>query len=206
MIVIKKNCWEELIYHPDYSINIANLKMTILKGVFTPDPAKTYSSSMILNNFPDVVGKKVLDVGSGTGLFAIKSLKEGCVQAVATDISSRAIENIKINVKQNNIKNINIIQTNLADNIDLKFDIIFANLPIEGKIWGLNQNNLMSKFFESISNNYKKNTKIYIPWGSFKETDREYIESIFKAHKWIYTTIKQHKLGHTWYLYILSRK
>jgi ribosomal protein L11 methyltransferase len=74
-------------------------------------------------------GKKVLDMGCGTGILGILASKLGASEVLAADIEAWAVENSKENVARNGVNNMQVIQ---AD-IDLlnhreHFDIILANI------------------------------------------------------------------------------
>ena len=75
---------------------------------------------------------KVLDIFAGSGcigLAVVKNKKNANV--VFADKDKKAIEQIRINVKKNNVKStrVKVIQSDVFSNIKGKFDIIFANPP-----------------------------------------------------------------------------
>ncbi len=72
-------------------------------------------------------GKKVLDMGCGTGYIAIYLSKLG-FDVEASDINKNAIKNTLINMESNEVK-FNVIQSNLFSNINNKYDIICFNIP-----------------------------------------------------------------------------
>lgn len=78
-------------------------------------------------------GKKVLDVGTGSGFIAIYLALNGR-DVTASDINPRALEVAKENAL-NLGANINFIQSDLFDNISQKFDLIIFNPPM-GNIKG----------------------------------------------------------------------
>ena len=67
-------------------------------------------------------GKKVLDMGSGSGILAERALKSGAKEVLAVDIDS---ESLKILKK----KGINAIKSDLFENVKGKFDLIVFNPP-----------------------------------------------------------------------------
>ena len=77
----------------------------------------------------DHVDKRVLDVGSGTGILSIMAEKLGAKEILACDIDSWAVENSLENIKINNCKKIRIYEGTI-EAIDQKseFDIILANI------------------------------------------------------------------------------
>ncbi len=79
-------------------------------------------------------GKGVLEMGSGTGIIAITLAKRG-YKVTAADISQEAINLIGHNAAINNI-NIEIVKSDLFENIRGKYDTIIFNppyLPVEGE-------------------------------------------------------------------------
>lgn len=70
----------------------------------------------------------VLDLCTGSGCIAITIKKEINSNVTATDISSDALEVAKKNVNLNNV-DIKLINSDLFNNIDGKFDCIISNPP-----------------------------------------------------------------------------
>ena len=103
-------------------------------------------------------GKKVLDMGSGTGVLAILAEKCGAKEILAIDIESWSVENCEENTKRNKCSK---IISKLGDIIDIKgqyFDVIIANinknvllahLPSYSKCLNTNGILLLSGFFET---------------------------------------------------------
>ncbi|MFW6100325.1 MAG: 50S ribosomal protein L11 methyltransferase [Bacteroidota bacterium] len=79
---------------------------------------------------PDLSGKKVLDMGCGTGILAILASKKGAREIWAVDNNEWACLNTQENTKINNINNINILQGSAKDIKSLHFDIILANINL----------------------------------------------------------------------------
>lgn len=78
--------------------------------------------------------KKVLDIGTGSGILAIISALSGAKSVVATDIDSVACETAKINIARNNCENmIDVRHGNLLECVkeDEKFDLISANIIVD---------------------------------------------------------------------------
>jgi len=74
---------------------------------------------------------RILDLGTGTGAIAITLLAElPGAQAVATDISSEALETAAFNAQKNGVSGqIRLAQTSWFDGIDSCFDLIISNPP-----------------------------------------------------------------------------
>ena len=81
----------------------------------------------IYNEFPDLKGKKVLDLGCGSGNNCIKSVELGADYVLGTDVSKNMINLAK---KVNNNKKIeyeNIAMENISS-INKKFDVVISSL------------------------------------------------------------------------------
>jgi len=80
----------------------------------------------------DFEGKTVLDFGTGTGILAILSEKLGALKIIAIDNDDQSIKNAGENFESNNCSKIELIEGSTV-NVDIKFDIILANV-IKGVI------------------------------------------------------------------------
>ena len=91
-------------------------------------------TELVVNSAIDLINKNnfktVLDIGSGTGCIACSIAKNTCANVVSVDISEQALEVAKFNVEQLNLKNIEILYSDLFSNLqDRKFDLIISNPP-----------------------------------------------------------------------------
>jgi len=73
-------------------------------------------------------GKKVLDMGCGTGVLAILTAKMGATEIVAIDNDEWAYLNAVENIERNNTNDIKVFQGDDALIENQKFDIIIANI------------------------------------------------------------------------------
>lgn len=78
----------------------------------------------------DIRNKTILDFGCGTGVLGILSCKCNANKAVGIDIDKWSVECATNNCKLNHINNFDILlgDSSILDNIDLKFNIIYANI------------------------------------------------------------------------------
>ncbi|MDE6036346.1 MAG: 50S ribosomal protein L11 methyltransferase [Ruminococcus sp.] len=81
-------------------------------------------------------GEQILDMGCGSGILSIGAILLGAENAVAVDIEENAVSTARENAEKNNIPlekyrtyfgNI-LTDSTLADTIDMKYDIITANI------------------------------------------------------------------------------
>ena len=88
--------------------------------------ATTYMMIKMMREI-DFTGKTVLDFGTGTGILAILAEKLGASNIIAIDNDDRSIENAGENFDTNNCSKIQLLKASTA-NVDIKFDIILANI------------------------------------------------------------------------------
>ncbi|RPI77461.1 MAG: methyltransferase domain-containing protein [Desulfobacteraceae bacterium] len=73
-------------------------------------------------------GKKILDIGTGTGYIAIRLAQKGCA-VTASDIDRESVETARRNAQSNGVE-MRIVLSDLFENIQGTFDTILFNLPI----------------------------------------------------------------------------
>jgi ribosomal protein L11 methyltransferase len=74
-------------------------------------------------------GKKVLDVGCGTGILAIMASKLGASEVKAFDIDEWAVENCRENIELNQCSNLSVSLGTIGDvDSSERFDLILANI------------------------------------------------------------------------------
>lgn len=67
-------------------------------------------------------GKKVIDIGTGSGIQAETAIKNGAKEVIASDIDKEAVENCRK-------KGIDALESDLFEKIKGKFDLIIFNPP-----------------------------------------------------------------------------
>ncbi len=76
----------------------------------------------------DHTGKKVLDVGTGTGILAVLASKLGAGHISAFDIDEWSVENTIENIKLNGAENISVRQGTIEDEPQAIYEIVLANI------------------------------------------------------------------------------
>lgn len=89
---------------------------------------ETTSQVMELQLEVDHKDKKVLDVGTGTGILAILAEKLGASQIRAFDIDEWSVENTLENIELNNCHKITVGQGTIKDEVKDEYDIVIANI------------------------------------------------------------------------------
>ncbi len=131
--------------------------MEVPPGVFHP---KIYFSTPIFIEFlsnSDFSGKKILDIGTGSGALALFAAKNGAT-ATAIDINPAAVETARKNAAANYLQ-LAVFQSNMFENLPPQwFDFILINPPF-----------------------YPKNPKSASDHAFFAGENHEYFEKLF-AH------------------------
>ena len=143
------------------------LTLKYVKGVYR-DAEDSWLLQSIVRKFAK--GAVVLDIGTGTGIQAITAALAGAKKVLATDINQDAIELAKVNAKINGVK-IDVIKSDLFNNVKGKFDLIIFNppyLPPEGikdQRWSGGKK-LILKFLQEAKNYLTKSGKVVFVFSS----------------------------------------
>lgn len=114
-----------------YVINNAeffNYSFFVNENVLIPRFETELLVEKVINYAKNLNKPKILDLCSGSGCIAISLAKSLNLTVDAVEISDKAIEVITKNAKLNNA-NINIIKSDLFNNVNKKYDIIVSNPP-----------------------------------------------------------------------------
>jgi ribosomal protein L11 methyltransferase len=130
------------------------------------------TTKLILRFLEKIVkpGMKVLDVGSGTGILAIASVKLGASNAVAVDFDEVCLENCKENCELNEVSDLVEVVTGEIDDVEeIDFDLILANI----------QKNVLLEIAEKIKSRLKKNGIVIL--SGLLESDQVEIEKKYHS-------------------------
>lgn len=198
----------------DRIVEISGIKIKVSKGVFPPESANSESSKRLDELFGDVKNKSVLDIGTGTGIQAIRAALLGAKEVIASDINPNAIICAKENIKNNKLENkIQVLQGDLFEPIEKakKFDLIIANLPIvDFPLHGNTEQALYdpdykihNTFFSEVSQHLKENGVIIMTHANFNgpESFKDFENMLLKYGLEPEKCIDIDKLGYIWRLY-----
>lgn len=107
-------------------------KFTFLtdNGVFSKD-GLDFGSRLLLESIPlEEVGGKILDMGCGYGVFGVVIGKLTSANIDMVDVNLRALHLASRNAKENGVPNVNIFESNVYENVSLKYSSIITNPPI----------------------------------------------------------------------------
>jgi len=120
-----------------YHSSIFEADILFLKGVFSPKEADELVLPYMKAHRELFEGKRVLDIGTGSGIIGLYAAKLGAKKVVATDISKEAIESTRMNAVRLNLSS--IVETRLVPESDMSaysvikpdesFDVIISNPP-----------------------------------------------------------------------------
>jgi ribosomal protein L11 methyltransferase len=124
------------------------LRLQSLGGFGTGHHPTTRLCLELLENC-EVTGKRVLDVGTGSGILAIAAARLGAAEVVATDIDDAALEAAQENAKRNGVaERIRFVKSDLLRKVAGKFDLVLANLLtpfIKDLAWQLRSKGALSE-------------------------------------------------------------
>lgn len=165
---------ERIVIKPSFRKYEANKNEIVL----TIDPKMSFgtgehqSTKLVLRLLEKYVqkGMKVLDVGSGTGILAIASVKLGADKAVAVDFDEICLENCRENCSLNQVGNLVEILTGEIDVVkENSFDLIVANI----------HKNVLIEIAEKIKSRLRQNGKIIL--AGLLDSDRKDIEAKYHS-------------------------
>jgi ribosomal protein L11 methyltransferase len=102
-------------------------------------------------------GKRVLDMGCGTGILAIFASMNGADMVTAVDIDSNCVENSAQNFDINGVSNIELLQGNAHSIVGNIYDVILANI----------NRNIILEDLETYVNSLKKDGGILLVSGFY---------------------------------------
>lgn len=100
----------------------------LLKGkVLIPRPDTEVSLENILKRLKP--GDRFLELGVGSGAVICSVAKNSNAKCFGVDISEDALECTRLNIENLNLKNVEVKYSDLFENVEGKYDIIYSNPP-----------------------------------------------------------------------------
>lgn len=113
-----------------YDFQGKHLIYTTDHGVFSRQRLD-FGSRVLMDSIDIGNAKSMLDVGCGYGTMgiALKSVHED-LQVLMTDVNKRAISLAKESIKCNNLEGIDVIESDVYENVHDTYDLVISNPPI----------------------------------------------------------------------------
>ncbi|HDX4395648.1 TPA: methyltransferase [Enterobacter bugandensis] len=193
------------------SISLANITLIIPPGIFLPSPEITHSTPLLLKSIQGLnfYNKRILDLGTGSGFFAIYSSLKGAISVVATDTKENILSQASHNATINNANNIEFIKSNVFDNIKGECDYIFANGPISTEAWPKykTDGHSIESYGGALLSQYRKHLKpdglMFMTFAEFGPVGEFY--KTLKKNRVKYSEHREEKFGIWWGFYQIYR-
>lgn len=201
-----------------YKIQIGNIKLVMLPGVFCP--SYTNTSVFLADNIKILPGEEILDMFSGSGFLGVKVAKKAS-KVICVDKSSQAVKCIKNNIKLNKLegKVVALLGDLFTPLKNMKFDVIIANPPLlPGQPDSLLEEAILDphlktteRFINGASKYLKEKGRIYLLFSDVsKNTDLDgldFIKRLSKNNDFKLSIVADKPMGYeTYYVLLLEKK
>jgi len=173
-------------------------------------------SYLILKHIPEFAkeAEDVLDMGTGSGILA-EAAAIYAKNVLAADINEAAVDSFDYIVKGEKIKNIEVIKSDLFENIDKKrkFDLIIFNppyLPTDEKLKDISVDGgkegyeVIERFLIHAKEYLKEKAKILLLFSSFSK--KEVLDGILNIEGYRFKEIDNLKMAfERLYVYLVER-
>lgn len=112
-------------------------EVIVLPGVFSPSEAESLVLPFMKENAKLFQGKRVLEIGTGSGVISTYAALLGATKVVGTDIADNAVESLRTNAKRFGVSE--VVEARIVPPSDLsaysvlapdeQFDVIISNPP-----------------------------------------------------------------------------
>jgi methylase of polypeptide subunit release factors len=189
---------------PTEDILVEGLKLLVFRDVYSPDPSVTYASQIMLNHIKDLEGKRVLDLGTGCGLLAIKAALAGADSVTAVDINHLSVVNALENIQRFELAaKIEVMEGDLFTALEPQqtpYDLIVAHLPVlEDEIYLTHS--LINLYYDLTLNApyfLADNGKMLVSYPAFGDSKSLYF---LQRHPLISRRICESRFGVDWFLF-----
>ncbi|HIH13287.1 TPA: methyltransferase [Candidatus Woesearchaeota archaeon] len=147
---------------------------------------------------------RVLDMGTGSGIQALTALKRTNVkEVVAVDIDEEAVRRLQQGIKEQRLRKIKVIKSDLFDRVEGHFNLIIFNPPYLPKddvdkefsltlSGGKKGNEIIERFLKEAKKHLNENGKILIVFSNL--TGKEKVDNIIKKNGFKFQQIDYQKL------------
>ncbi|MBM3303869.1 MAG: methyltransferase, partial [Candidatus Aenigmarchaeota archaeon] len=194
------------------------ISIDVFPFVFPPSSPFSESTHTVFDQFGDLRGKAVLDIGTGTGILAICSALAGAKHVEAVDIYIPAVECAESNVRLNHLESkISVYQSDLFSEVAYgkQFDLIIANLPIvdypekSKEFHSLFDPSFKyhKELFRKAPQHLKANGKMVLCHADLQDDSFPKLEELAVRSGFKFKIVNEsHSLGHVWRNYEFTRK
>lgn len=161
--------------------------------VYQPREDSNLLAKQILEK--DLEGLKCLDMGTGSGIIADKMVRSGAENVVAADVNPEAVK--EASEKLEDKENVSVVESDLFENVDGKFDLIAFNPPYlpgdeldedmeDREIWrgGESGEEFTEEFLGTAREHLKENGEILFVVSSLSDFDVSEYEIVDTKELW----------------------
>ena len=185
---------------------VEGMTVRVRKGVFSPDPKVTFSTTSLIQALPDLKGKTVLEIGAGSGIVAIYAGRQGASRITAVDLQPEAVLNARENIEVFGLtESIEVLESDVFESVCGRYDVFAANLPFMVLKYVLNHiaTETYRRFFAGLSEHLNPGGRAYLTFASFG--DVETLEQMIADSPFLSTNHTQEHNGLTWYVFELRK-
>lgn len=190
----------------DETLTMHGITFFVARDVFSPSIATTNSVDLLLRNFPNVKGRRVLDIGTGCGVLAMKAAMEGAKEVIGTELQPHALENAKRNISEAKLGGVvQILNNERFEDLPGAFDVIIMNIvfterPTDAKQTeelGKRSLGLHRRLLAALPYMLNPDGVVLLGFGSFG--DIETLQQILNNDSLDVHPISEEKFGVNWY-------
>ncbi|MER8562597.1 methyltransferase [Mesorhizobium sp. M0578] len=113
----------------DNIIRCFDMELEIHDGVFWKEEYMAWR--WLTEHLPQMNGKQFLEIGTGIGVTALYAARSGAQRVVAVDINPNSVKNARANAEKNNVRNIDIFESDIFSAVgkEQRFDYIYWSIP-----------------------------------------------------------------------------
>lgn len=157
-------------------VMVAGVEVFVPRRVFSPDPRLTDSSLFLYECLPDLSGKTVFDIGTGSGCLGVAALRNlRSKRVIATDRDIVAVRAAKKNFRENCAgRRYDVRSGDVFSPVSGRADVVIANLPFIDVAYrerdGFAQD-VQQRFLRDLPQHLKPTGAAYIAYASFGDIE-----------------------------------